>query len=211
MNEGLGPAESHTDGNHRVAQKRKRRPGRIQALEPAAQRGGIGHAIGIFDGGRRVFPRTAFHEIAPQRLAAGDKAVVAVGRREGRQEGERLPAAAAKAAPNRNPIVMFVVSLFAAAAMADDRVLEANRASAKNDIRAGLGPIGAGIELIGGKWDNENRSNGGSASGQDLANDRDPTRSPRLPSKNLNWKRRMLPAGRYRCVRSRDWPVNTNA
>jgi hypothetical protein len=37
---------------------------RIQAVEPSAQRGGIGHAIGVFDGGRRGFPGTAFQEVA---------------------------------------------------------------------------------------------------------------------------------------------------
>ena len=106
------------------AQERKRRLRRIQALEPSAQRGGIGHAIGVFDGGRRGFPGTAFQEAALQRLAAGDEAVMAVGRRKGRQEGERLAAPVAKAAANPDPIMVFIVRLFAAAAMTDDGILQ---------------------------------------------------------------------------------------
>lgn len=160
MNQHLCPADPRRDGKHHGTQERKRRPGRIQSSKPPAQRRGIGHVIRIFDGGRRIFPRTSFHEIAVQRLAAGDEAVVAVGRREGRQERKRLPAPVAKAAPNRNPIVMFVMSLFAAAAMTDDGVLVADRASAQDDVGAGFGPIGIGIDLPGGKWDNENRSKG---------------------------------------------------
>ena len=64
-------------GAHHVAQERKRRPRGIQTAEPSAQRGRIGHTIGIFDRGRRSFPGATFHEVASQRLTAGDQAVVA--------------------------------------------------------------------------------------------------------------------------------------
>src|SRR6266852_5302000 len=82
MNEDLRPVEPGTYGKHRLAQKRKRRLGRIQTPEPATQRGEVGHAIGIFDQGRRGFPAPALQEVAPQCLAAGYQAVVAVGGRE---------------------------------------------------------------------------------------------------------------------------------
>jgi hypothetical protein len=91
-------------------------------LAPSAQRGRIGHAIGVFDGGRRGFPGTAFHEAAPKRLAAGNEAVMAVGRRKGWQEGERLAAPVAKAAANPDPIMVSIVRLFAAASMTDDGI-----------------------------------------------------------------------------------------
>jgi len=93
-----------------------------------------------------------------QRLAAGDEAVMAVGRREGRQERERLVAPVAQAAANSDPIVAFVMRLLAAAAVADDGVLATNRAAAQDGFRAGLGPIGFEVVLRGRKWDKQNRS-----------------------------------------------------
>ena len=101
--------------------------------------------------GAAASQRTAFQEVAPQRLAAGDQAVMAVGRRERRQEGKRLPAPVAEAAANPDPIMVFIMSLFAAAAMTDDGVLHTNRASAQDDFRARLGPIGFEVVLGGGK------------------------------------------------------------
>src|SRR2546427_5118913 len=56
---------------------------------------------------------------------------MAVGRREGWQKGKRLATAIAEAAPNRNPIMVFIMRLFAAATMTDDGVLRTNRASAR--------------------------------------------------------------------------------
>ena len=76
---------------------------------------------------------------------------MAVGRRKRRQEGEGLAAAVAEAAANPNPIVVFIMSLFAPAAMTDDRILHTNRAAAQNDFRARLGPIGFEVVLRGGK------------------------------------------------------------
>ena len=90
----------------------------------------------------------------PQRLAAGEETVVAIRRRKGRQEGEGLPAAVAKATANPDPIVLFIMCLFAAAAMADDRVLTTNRAAAQDEFRARLGPIGCEVVRRGRKWIN---------------------------------------------------------
>src|SRR5262249_4394329 len=97
VDEPLGPAEPSVYGLHRLAQTRKRRLGRIQLTEPAAKRGGVGHAIRVFDCGRRSFPATAFQEVPLECLAAGDEAVMAIRRREGRQEGECLVARPATA------------------------------------------------------------------------------------------------------------------
>jgi len=110
MDEHLAEPSFHSQ--HRLAQKRKRRLGRIQIPEPSAQGGGIGHPLRILDSGRRSFPATTFHKVTSKRLATGDQAVVAIGQREKRQKGERLPAQIAEAAPNRNPVMIFVISLF---------------------------------------------------------------------------------------------------
>ena len=107
---------------HGGAQKRKPRLREIQTSKPSTHGGGIGDPLRIFDSGRRGFPATTFHKVAPQRLAAGNQAVVAIGQREGRQKGERPPAQIAEATPNRNPIMVFVMSLFAPAAMTDDGI-----------------------------------------------------------------------------------------
>jgi len=107
-----------------------------------------------------------FGEAAPERLAAGDQAVMAVRRRKGRQKRERLTAAIAEATPNPDPIVVFIMSLFAAAAMTDDGILRTNRASAQDNLR--LGPIGFEIVLSFRKWDRQNRRRWGLRPAGDL-------------------------------------------
>jgi len=74
---------------------------------------------------------------------------VAVGWRERWQEGERSAAQIAKATANSDPIVVFVMSLLAAAAVADDRIALTKRASAKDRLCASLGPIGFEVALCG--------------------------------------------------------------
>ena len=76
---------------------------------------------------------------------------MAVGRRERRQEGERLAAQVAEAAANPDPIMVFIMSLFAAATVTDDGILLTNRAPAQDDFRARLGPIGFEVALRSGK------------------------------------------------------------
>jgi hypothetical protein len=159
VHENLCSGKPRADSPDRLAQEGKRRLRRIQASAPSAQRRGIGHAIGVLYGGRRGFPGAAFQEPALQHLATGDKAVMAVGRRKGRQEGERLAAPVAKAATNPDPIMVLIVRLFAAAAMTNDGILSANRAMAQDDLHAGLGPIGIEVELRRREWDKQNRSN----------------------------------------------------
>lgn len=129
----------------RALQKGKRGPRGIQIEKPAAERGGVGHALGIFDRGRRCFQRTAFQEATPQRLAASDQAVVGVREREGRQEGEGLVARFATAAPHPNPIVIMVMSLLGAAAVANDRMAQTKWALLRDTPR--LSPIDLEIVL----------------------------------------------------------------
>jgi hypothetical protein len=47
--------------------------------------------------------------------------------------------------------MMLVMSLFASATVTDDRILLTNRASAQNDFRTRLGPIGSEVALCRGK------------------------------------------------------------
>jgi hypothetical protein len=111
-----------------ASQKREGRLRGIQNSKPAAEGGGIRHAMGIFNGRRRRFPGTALDKVAPQRLTAGDQAVMAVGKRKHGQEGNRLATRSTDAAPNRDPVMVFVMSLLPPAAMTNDRILRANRA-----------------------------------------------------------------------------------
>jgi hypothetical protein len=89
-----------------------------------------------------------FQEIPSQRVAAGDQAVVAIRRRERRQEGERLLTSIAKAAADRNPVMIFVVGLFTATAMTDDRVAQANGTLAQDRSSIRVDPIGLQIALL---------------------------------------------------------------
>ena len=55
-----------SNAGERLAEKGKSRLGAVQAAGPAAKRGGIGHAIGIFERGQSPLPRNN----APQSAAA---------------------------------------------------------------------------------------------------------------------------------------------
>jgi hypothetical protein len=84
-----------------------------------------------------------------------------VWQREHRQEGKGLSTSVTETASDPNPIVLFIVSLLAAATMPDDRLALANRASTQDDLGASCRPIGSEVVPVGGKWDNKNRGNGG--------------------------------------------------
>src|ERR1700739_160173 len=92
-------------------------------------------AIGILHGRGRRFPGTAFDKIAPQRFTAGNRAVMGVGKRKYRQEGNRLAARPAQPAANRNPIMTFIVSLFTTASMTNDGISRAERAAPIEPLR----------------------------------------------------------------------------
>ena len=83
-----------------------------------------------------------------------------IGWREWRQKGECLAATVADAAANPDPIMVFIMGLFAAAPVTDDGVLHANRAATRNEFRARLGPIGFEVVLRGGKRDKQYRDCG---------------------------------------------------
>jgi len=157
MHEGLCPAEPHAQFAHHATQERKRRPRGIQTLKPSAQSGGISNAIRSFDLGSGSFPGATFEEIPLQRLAAGNETVVAIRRRERRQEGQGLPAQIAKAPADLNPVVIFVVGLFPPAAMADDRFAQTHWTPAENRPPFGLSPIGFEVALRSRQWDKQYR------------------------------------------------------
>ena len=120
--ESLSAPNPLIDCPDRTSQKRKGWPRGIQRPKPAAEGGRSCHTIGIFHRRRRRFPAVTLDKVAPQRRTAGDQAVVAIGKREGRQESDGLAARCADATPNRNPVVVFVMSLFAAPTMTNDRI-----------------------------------------------------------------------------------------
>jgi hypothetical protein len=112
---------------------------------------------------------------------------VRVREREHGQEGNRLAANIAEPPPNPDPVMVFVVSLFAATAMTHDRIARTNGAPANDTFCGGLRPIGFRLALRGGKWDKDNRGNVGPAGGAraEIATRAEP--SP--PSKIFDWKR----------------------
>ena len=107
--------------------------------------------MGIFHGRRRSFPATALDKIATQRLTAGDQAVMAVRQREHGQEGNRRATNIADAAPDGDPVMVFVMRLFPPTAMTNDRILPASRAHANESFGASLRPIGFQLALRRGK------------------------------------------------------------
>ena len=149
--ENLSATDTLIERENCVSQEREGRQRGIQNLKPAAEGGRIRHAMGIFHRRCRRFQGTAFDKIAPQRLTAGDQAVMRVGERKHGQEGDRLFARPADTAPNRDPLMLFVMSLFLPAAMTNDRILRANWAPANDYRRASFRPIGIQLALRRGK------------------------------------------------------------
>jgi len=58
-----------SDAGERLAQKGTSWLGEIHAARPAAKGGGIGHAIRVFECGRRLFPGAVLRKAPPQGLA----------------------------------------------------------------------------------------------------------------------------------------------
>ena len=144
--------------------------GAVQAARPAAERGGIRHAIRVFECRRRLFPGAVLHKAPPQCLTARQQTVVRVRERKQREEGEGLPATGAATATDANPVVMLIVRLLAATSMADDRIAFTSGTSPQDDIGAARGPIRFELVRRDGKWDKQNRSSLGLCpSGVDLA------------------------------------------
>ena len=156
-----------SDAGKCLVQEGSRR-GRVQAASPAAERGRIGQAIGIFERRGRLFPGAMVHKVSPQGPSASYEAVVRVRGREGRQKRERLPATRAVSATDLNPVVMLIVSLLATASVADDRIALTNGAASQDDVGALFGPTRFELVRWGRKWDKENRRSSGLCSGVDL-------------------------------------------
>ena len=149
--EDLSAADPSIDRRERASQGGVERLRRIQLPKPAAERGRVGHTMGILHRRCRRFPGTVLDKVAPQRLTAGDQAVMRVRERKPRQAGDRLAARLADASPDRNPVMIFIMSLFAAPTMANDRVPPTNWALADEPFCAGLRPIGWQVALRCGK------------------------------------------------------------
>ena len=141
----------------RLAEKGKSRLGAVQSVGPATERGGIGHAVRVFERRSRFFPGVVLHKAPPQCLTACQQTVVRVRERKQRQEGEGLPATRAATATDADPIVVFIMRLLAAASMADDRIAFTSGASPQDDFGAVRRPIGFELVRRDGKWDKQNR------------------------------------------------------
>ena len=93
-----------------------------------------------------------------------------VGQRENGKESEGQFAEVTDTAPNLDPVVSLVMSLFTPPAVPDDRIAQALRTAANDLFRPAHGPVKVGLAMVGGKWDKENRTaGGGSVAGQNLA------------------------------------------
>lgn len=134
--------------------------------------------MGVFQRGRRLFPRAVLLKAPPQGLATSQQAVVGVRERKPRQKGEGLPAIGTATATDPNPVVMLIVRLLAAATVTDDRIAFAHRASPQDDLVAVSRPVAFQLVRRSGKWDKKNRSSSGLCSGIDLAKDLSRKRSP---------------------------------
>jgi hypothetical protein len=106
-----------------------------------------------------LLPGAACDKETPQRLTASDQAVMAVGNRKHRQEGNRLAARTADPTPNRDPVMLFVMSLFPSTTVPHHRISHANRTPTQNFFRR-FGPIGFQLTLRHREWDKNNRANG---------------------------------------------------
>ena len=142
----------------RLVDKRKGWLGVVQPVSPAAECGGIGHAIRILERRHRLFPGGVLHKAPPQCLTARQQTVVRVRERKQREKSEGLPATGAAAATDANPVVMLIVGLLAAASVADDRITFTNGAAPQDDLVTVSGPIVFDLVRQDGKWDKQNRS-----------------------------------------------------
>jgi hypothetical protein len=85
--------------------------------------------------------------------------------RKQRQKGKGLSAIRAATTTDLNPVVILIVSLLAAASVADNRTTFTNGALRQNDLVAVSGPVSFELVRRGRKWDKENRNSQGSCPG----------------------------------------------
>jgi hypothetical protein len=82
---------------------------------------------------------------------------------EATEKGEGFSAKPTEAAVDRNPVMVLIVGLLLAPAVADDRILFAERASPRKGLGASGGPICFQVAFLGRKWDTYNRGKWGFA------------------------------------------------
>jgi hypothetical protein len=80
-------------------------------------------------------------KISPQRLTARHQAVVGVRGRENGKEGKGQVAESTGAAANFDPVVIFIMSLFASPTVPDNRITQTLRTMAGNLFLAGSSPV----------------------------------------------------------------------
>ena len=118
----LAASQPLRHGLEHGTQKGKAGSGRIQVVEPAAQSGGVGDAIGIFERRRGIFPRAPLHKAPPQRLATRDQTVMGIRQGESGKETKDYTAQGTDATAVPDPVVALIMGLLASPAMADDRM-----------------------------------------------------------------------------------------
>jgi hypothetical protein len=84
-------------------------------------------------------------KVSLQRLTACDQTVVGVGQGENRKERESCFASRAEAATNPNPVVTFVMSLFAPSTMANDRIAQTLGTEANNQFATSAAQSKSGL------------------------------------------------------------------
>ena len=142
----------------RLAKKRNGWLRAVQSVGPAAKCGRIRHAIRIFERRHCLFPGAMLRKAPPQCLATSRQAVMGVRERKQWKEGEGFPATGAATATDPDPVVVFIVRLFEAASVADNRIAFTSGTSPQNDLGATRGPIRFELVRRHGKWDKKNRS-----------------------------------------------------
>jgi len=147
----------------RLAEKRNGWLRAVQSAGPAAECGGIGQAVRVFERRCGFFPGAVLRKALLQCLRARQQTVVRVRERKQREEGEGPLATRTATAPNANPIVMLIMRLLAAASVTDDRINFTPRASPQNNLGAARGPIRFALVRRCGKWDKQNRTSWSSA------------------------------------------------
>src|SRR5262249_4049918 len=149
-----------SNASKRLAEKGQHKLRAVHPVRPTTKCGRIGHAIRVLKHRRRLFPGAVFYKSAPQGITMRQQAGMRI--REGKQwqESEGLPASPAATAMDRNPIMMLIVRLLAAASVADDRLPLTYRASPQ-DLVAVLLPLRFKLVRRRRKWDKENRSRWG--------------------------------------------------
>ena len=124
-------------------------------LCPPAQGGGIGRARRIFAVRRCLLSRIAGGDVLTGLLAA-TQAEMRRGRQPIGQDGEGLPARLADSAPHPDAIVLVVVGLPEPPAVADDRVVAAERAQPRQQMQR----HSPRLDVVFGLWQCDKKNHG---------------------------------------------------